>query len=120
MVRKLTGLLAVVVIVSLHAGVALAKGGGFSSGSGRSFASGRSYSSGGASSTGFPSGKSYSSQPSQPRDFGTRPSHGNYDATAGAIKQREASRAAFTAGKAPRSTYVDPVGKPQPINTESQ
>ncbi len=82
------------------------------------FSSGRSYSSGG-SAVGFPSGKSYSSEDARHTQFGTRPSHGNYDASAGAMKQREASRAAYTAGQAPRRTYVDPVGRSQPINPES-
>jgi hypothetical protein len=83
------------------------------------FSSGRSYSSGSSGPTSFPSGKSYSSGDSEHAAFGTRPSHGNYDSTAGALKQREASRAAYTAGQTPRSTYVDPVGKAQPVNPES-
>jgi hypothetical protein len=86
---------------------------------GSPFSSGRSYSSGGSGATGFPSGKSYSSGDSEHAAFGTRPSHGSYDSSAGALKQREASRAAYTAGQAPRTTYVDPVGKAQPINSES-
>ena len=69
--------------------------------------------------TSFPSGKSYSSGESEHAAFGTRPSHGNYDSSAGALKQREASRAAYTKGQTPRSTYVDPVGKAQPVNPES-
>ncbi len=80
--------------------------------------SGRSYSSGSRSATSFPSGKSYSST-AQPANFGTRPSHANYDASAAAMKQREASRAAFTAGQAPRPTYTDQVGRPQPVDPES-
>jgi hypothetical protein len=83
------------------------------------FSSGRSYSSGGGSAVGFPSGKSYSSDEARHAQFGTRPSHGNYDASAGAMKQREASRSAYVAGQAPRTTYVDPVGRSQPINPES-
>jgi hypothetical protein len=86
---------------------------------GSPFSSGRSYSSGGSGATGFPSGKSYSSGDSEHAAFGTRPSHGNYDSSAGALKQREASRAAYTKGQTPRSAYVDPVGKAQPVNPES-
>jgi hypothetical protein len=82
--------------------------------------SGRSYSSGGSPAASFPSGKSYSSDASRHPEFGTRPSHGNYDASAGALKQREASRAAYVAGQAPRSVYVDPAGQRQPINPESK
>jgi hypothetical protein len=84
-----------------------------------SFSSGRSYSSGSAAG-GFPSGKSFSTDASRHAEFGTRPSHGNYDASAGALKQREASRAAYVAGQTPRSTYVDPVGRAQPIRRDSQ
>ena len=84
-----------------------------------SFSSGRSYSSG-SSSAGFPSGKSFSTDAARHAEFGTRPSHGNYDASAGALKQREASRAAYVVGQTPRSTYVDPSGRSQPIQRDSQ
>lgn len=82
---------------------------------------GRSYSSGGAPNDVLPRGRAYSSTAtSATSSSGKSPIGKSYDSAAASAQQQVESRATFTKGQAPRTTFTDPTGNTGTIDPQDQ
>src|SRR5262249_41883184 len=82
---------------------------------------GKPYPSACPASPGSLSGKSYTTGGSAPTPRADRkPASSSYDTSAAAAQRREESKAAFTRGQQPRSTWTDSQNQPHPIDSKDR